>query len=121
MDFIENINEELELRYEEIGEFGGATLTFIDINNIDSSNRLFEEEITRLVKLIKDVTLHPDLDIILDLEYYQFRYYSMKDGEKSIIIFKDLDWDKEYNIYSEDIHKIRFFLERLIEFKVIKV
>lgn len=120
MDFIDYLNEDWELRFEEIGEAGDSEFILQDIYN-DVWYRFYPEDIKQILEFLDWIKEHPNLDLSKSLnESFNLRYYGMRDGEESVLVLEDIDNDEEHNFYPEDIEKINIFLNRLKEFGVMK-
>lgn len=120
MDFLESINEDLDVRYEEISEFGDPVFVFVGISD-NMNHRFFPEDLKSMMELLGWMKEHPNLDLTKNInESYTLKYYGMSDGDESVLVLEDLDNNEKYNLYSEDIIKIVAFLNRLIKFGVIK-
>jgi len=119
MDFIENINENWDVKYEEIGDIGDPVFMLIDIDN-DAQHKFYPEDLQKLTEFLTVIKDNPKLNISKDLNESYDLYYGSYCGEYLLTI-KDIDIDERFNFYIEDIKKISGFLSRLKEFGVLKI
>lgn len=121
MDFLDDIGETLNVRYEETGETGDAVLMLQDIDS-NTEDRFYPEDIKKILNLLDRIKNHPteNTDVISLNESFNI-WYDIIDGE-GVIILEDLDNDDNDRwIYPEEIQKLGKFLNRLKTFGVIKV
>lgn len=120
MDFIENINEYTDVRYEEIGEFEDPVLM---INTIDDNvnQRFYPEDLKKVVDVLKDINKYPSQDRIINInESYSLEYFGLRDDNGAVLVMVDMDNNKRYNFYEDDTAKLIAFLNRLMTFGIIK-
>lgn len=114
MDFIDNLNESWELRFEEVGETGDPVFVLQDIDN-DIWHRFYPEDLKIFMNFLTLINKNPNGSKGTDInESYSLFYVD------NTLILKDIDNNDEFNFYPEDIEKINVFLKRLKEFRVIK-
>ncbi len=121
MDFIENLNESWELRFEEVGETETPTFILQDIDN-DILYNFYPEDTKKIIDFIHYIKNFSSLKLERNMnESFNLKYYPKTfDDEDYELIFEDLDNKCELVFYPEDIQKIEKFLNRLVSFGVIK-
>lgn len=118
IDFIANVNESLDLRFEEMGELGSPVFVLIDIDNTDRQNRFYPEDLSKFINFLNHIQKVPDQPHEINVnESYNLKY-SIHDAE-GVVTLEDLDFDDNRYMYPEDVTKIVKFLNRLHAFGII--
>lgn len=120
MDFMDEIGEGFDVRYEEIGELGDPVFMINDIDN-NMQHRFYPEDLVKFMNFLKFIKEVSEYTVKTDInESYNLIYNKIGELDEPVLTLEDLDNDQRTNFYPENISKIENFLNRLKKFEVIK-
>lgn len=118
MDFQENINESYDVVYEEVGETGDPVFIIKDIDN-GQEHRFYPEDLKKIIQFLYYTHVFYSYKQNIN-ESYNIKYERVEEHNDCFIDLEDIDNDVIHTFYTDDIKKIEKFLNRLINFGVIK-